>query len=322
MKAIVATTASRGELQLADFNAPDARGRELRVEVHASSLNPHDWKYHQWFQRNLYRWPLPLPALRLGHDFAGTVTATGPKVRSFQPGDAVYGMTAKTGAFAECITIDERMVAHAPSAISVTEAAALPMVGLTALQALRRGRLGPDSAVLIIGGSGGVGSVAVQIAKARGARVTAVCSTRNVDFVRGLGADTVIDYRTEDFTQCGESFDIVFDTIGHESTTTCRGLLKPGACFISTNTSAGKALAAVLTPAMARLKPDTVRSGTLLALPRGRDLQELRDMVEAGALRVPIDREFPLAAMRDAIAYSQTGRARGKIAIAVRQKPD
>ena len=258
----------------------------------------------------------------MGRESAGRSTATGPKVRHFQPGDAVYGMTAKTGAFAETIVIDERMAARAPSNISVTEAAALPMVGLTALQALRRGRLGPGSAVLIIGGSGGVGSVAIQIAKAHGARVTAVCSARNVDFVRGLGADTVIDYRTSDFTQCGERFDIVFDTIGQESTTTCRGLLKPGACFISTNTSAGKALAAVLTPAMARLKPDTVRCGTLLALPRGRDLQKLRDMVEAGSLRVPIDCEFPLAVMRDAIACSQQGRTRGKIAIAVRKARD
>lgn len=315
MKAIVVTTASEGQPVLADCPAPSARGRDLLVKVHASSLNPHDWKYLHWFAGSVYRLPLPLPPLRLGHDFVGTVIDTGSRVRDFEPGDVVFGMTAKPGAFAERLTIDERMVASKPANLSDTEAAALPMVALTALQAWRMAGLRRGMSVLVIGGSGGVGSVAIQIAKAQGALVTAVCSTRNVDFVRRLGAKTVIDYRQSDFHDCGQRFDVIFDTIGEESATTCRDLLKPAACFISTATSAANALATVQSRAVARFKPETVRAGTLLALPLGSDLELIRVMVEADQLRVHIDQQFPLARMQDAIAYSQTGRTRGKIAI-------
>jgi len=317
MKAIVVTTASHGQPILVDCDAPSALGRNLLVKVHASSLNPHDWKYLQWFAGSVYRLPLPLPPLRLGHDFVGTVMDTGSRVRDFAPGDLVFGMTAKPGAFAERLTIDERMVASKPTNLSDHEAAALPMVALTALQALRMAGLRRGMSVLVIGGSGGVGSMAVQIAKHQGAQVSAVCGTRNVDFVRRLGAKTIIDYQQSDFHDCGQRFDVIFDTIGNESATTCRDLLKPSACFISTATSAFNALSTVQSRAMARFKPAAVRSGTLLALPRGGDLEVIRTMVEAGQLRVHIDKQFPLEQMQDAISYSQRGRTRGKIAIDV-----
>lgn len=315
MKAIVATAASGGKLSLADLEPPTARGRELVVRVYASSLNPHDWKYHQWFQRSLYRGLLPLPPLRLGHDFVGEVIETGRRVRHFGTGDRVFGMTARPGAFAECIAIDERMVAARPQGISDPEAASLPMVSLTALQALRMAGLREGMAVLVIGGSGGVGSVAVQIAKAQGARVTAVCGTDNVELVRSLGADRVIDYRGDDFHECGERFGIVFDTIGQASSRTCRKLLLDGACFITTATSARNALVTVQSRIVARLRPDAIRSGTLLALPRGRDMDTVRSLVELGALRAVVDRQYPLDAIDEAIAYSRTGRARGKIVL-------
>lgn len=319
MKAVVANGASRGQPVLAHCASPNARGRKLLVKVHASSLNPHDWKYLGWFANSVYRLGLPLPTLRLGHDFVGTVVDTGPGVRYFQQGDVVFGITAKPGAFAECIAVHERMVALKPSNTSDAEAAALPMVALTALQALRIARLHAGMSVLIIGGSGGVGSVAIQIAKHQGAKVTAVCSTRNVDFVRRLGADSVIDYQQTDLHQCGERFDIIFDTIGEETVVSCRALLQQGACLVSTATSARNAVASVGSRALARLRPSTIRSGTLLALPRGRDVETIRRMVEADQLRIHIDKQYPLEAIQDAIAYSQAGRTRGKIAILITQ---
>ncbi|MHA7834082.1 MAG: NAD(P)-dependent alcohol dehydrogenase [Algiphilus sp.] len=291
--------------------------RSLVVQVHASSLNPHDWKYLDWCTTRLYRWGLPLPDLRLGHDFVGTVVATGRGVQRFAMGDVVFGMTAKPGAFAETISIDERMVAHKPEAMDDDSAAALPMVGLTALQALRMAHLRAGMAVLIIGGSGGVGSVAIQIARHQGAHVTAVCSGRNTALVQSLGADRVLDYEQEDWRHTDKAFDIVFDTIGTAKTADVRAVLKPGGCLISTATSASNALASVTSRIGARLHPSARRTGTLLALPRGRDMEALRAMVEAGVLRVLIDRSYRLEQIAEAIAYSKTGRARGKIVLRV-----
>lgn len=320
MKAIVATSASQGRPILADCASPAARGRQLLVKVHASSLNPHDWKYLGWFANSIYRLRLPLPALRLGHDFVGTVVDTGPGVRHFQQGDVVFGMTAKPGAFAESLTIDERMVALKPRNTSDAEAACLPMVALTALQALRMAGVRAGMSVLIIGGSGGVGSVAVQIARQQGARVTAVCSTRNVDHVRRLGAQSVIDYQQTELHECGERFDVLFDTIGEETVSRCQALLEPGGCLVSTATSARNTFATVGSRVMTRLKPSTIRSGTLLALPRGRDMDTIRKMVEADQLRVHVDKQYPLQDIEDAIAYSQAGRTRGKIALLVQDR--
>lgn len=317
MKALVCNSRSEGRLATIDIAAPRAGRRGVVVQVHASSLNPHDWQYYGWFRNSLYRWPLPLPALRLGHDFSGTVIDTGRGARSFRIGDEVYGMSALPGAFAEQIAIDERMIDLKPAGLSHAQAAALPMVALTSLQALRIGRIRADSKVLIFGGSGGVGSVAVQIAKARGAQVTAVCSGRNVEFVTELGADTVIDYQQADVHDCGERFDIIFDTIGQQSTATCRGLLKPSACFISTATTPKNIAASIGTRGLALVKPDAIRSGTLLALPRARDLRDIRGLVEAGKLHIHLDRQFALEDMSQAIACSQQGRTRGKISIAV-----
>ncbi|WP_420426650.1 NAD(P)-dependent alcohol dehydrogenase [Algiphilus sp.] len=297
--------------------APKAGARDLVVRVHASSLNPHDWKYLGWFASSAYRLGLPLPHLRLGHDFVGTVIETGSRVRHFHRGDVVFGMSAKTGAFAEYVAVDERMVALKPKNVDDAVAAALPMVGLTALQALRMAHLRAGMSVLIIGGSGGVGSVAIQIAHHQGPRVTAVCSGRNTAFVRALSADSVVDYEQEDWRASGTVYDIIFDTIGQETVARMRPALKPGGCLISTATSAANALTTLTSRAVARFRPSAVRAGTLLALPRGLDMAELRDMVEAGFLKAPIDRRYRLEQLAEAIEYSKTGRARGKIVLLV-----
>lgn len=317
MHAVFADTYSRGELVHAELPAPRPGPRELLVEVHASAMNPHDWKYYSWFQ-GLYRSRLPLPALRLGHDFSGVVIGVGRKVRRFAIGDAVYGMTAKPGAFAQQIVIDERMAAKKPAGLSHPQAAALPMVGLTAVQALRYSGLQAQSKLLVIGGSGGVGMLAVQIAKAQGAHVTAVCSERNVDFVTALGADEVIDYTRQKIHDSRERFDIIFDTIGQESVASCHSLLKSGAHFVSTETSLKNAASTLRSRAVAWLRPDAIVSGTLLAMPWGADLRKIGAMVEAGQITVNIDRSFPLERLQEAIDYSQQGRTRGKIVIAVK----
>lgn len=317
MKAIYADTKNKGDLVVGDVTKPTAKGSNVLVEIHASSLNPHDWKYHEWF-KTFYRSPLPLPRLMLGHDVSGVVVAVGNNVKGFEVGDEVFSMSAKTGAFAEFASIDYRMLAHKPKNISHVEAATIPMAGLTALQALKICRIKPDSKVLIIGGSGGVGSLAVQIAKAEGAEVTAVCSGRNGDFVKGLGADTIIDYTKADFHDCGESFDIVFDTIGGESAKSCETILAKAGHFLSTTTSLKNIAEIVRSRSMGLVDSETVKAGTLLALPFATDLEYLSSLIEEGKLKPEVDKTFMLDQIIDAIDYSKLGRTRGKIAITIK----
>lgn len=317
MKAQFTTTVDRGALQYGEINNPRASGHGVLIDVHNTSMNPHDWKYYE-FLKQLYNSPLPLPRLLLGHDVSGVVVEVGSKVTKFNVGDEVYAMSAKTGAFAEMITIDQRMTALKPQNVSHEQAATIPMAALTALQAWRIAGLYEGAHVLVVGGSGGVGVYAVQLAKAQGAEVTAVCSTKNVALVKSLGADTVIDYTRQDCTQGERRFDIVFDTVGTQSVDTCDGVLKFDGHFISTLTSAGNIGRVFLSRLTSLAGQNRRKISTLLALPRAKDLVSICDLVEAGKVIPVVDRTFDLTDLAQAMAYSKTGRTRGKISIKVR----
>jgi NADPH:quinone reductase-like Zn-dependent oxidoreductase len=313
MQTLLFDRRSQGRLEYREVPTPKASGNQILIKIHASSLNPHDWKYYETLRR-IYAVPVPLPTLAVGHDLSGTVVEVGGKVDRFKVGDEVYAMSMKPGAFGQYLAIDQRQAARKPKNLSHAEAASLPMAALTAWQFLKVGKLAAGQQALIVGGSGGVGSQAVQIAHAWGARVTAVCSTRNQELVASLGADSIIDYTKEDVLTCGQRFDVVFDTIGTLNPLSVRKLLTPKGQFLSTVNSGG----IILSTALSRipgvpLNPTT----TFVALPIGRHLEEFGRLVESGAVRPVIDREFPIEEIDAAIAYSKTGRARGKIVLSI-----
>ena len=317
MKAQFTTTADRGALQYGELNAPHNSSNSVLIDIHYTSMNPHDWKYYEFLKR-LYNSPMPLPKLLLGHDVSGVVVDVGHNVTKFNVGDEVYAMSAKAGAFAEMIAIDQRMTALKPKNVTHEQAATIPMAALTALQAWRIAGLSKGARVLVVGGSGGVGVYAVQLAKAQGAEVTAVCSTKNVELVRSLGADTVIDYTQDDCTQGERRFDIVFDTVGTQSVDTCDGVLNFDGHFISTLTSVGNIGRVFLSRLTSLAGKNRRKLSTLLALPRATDLLNICDLIETGKVIPVVDKTFDLADLAQAMAYSKTGRTRGKISIKVR----
>lgn len=313
MKTLMLDRRDGGRLAYREAAMPKARGNQIVVKIAASSLNPHDWKYVETLKR-LHALHLPLPALTLGHDLAGTVVETGSKVTRFKAGDEVFAMSMTTGAFGEYLALDQRTAAFKPKNLSHREAAGLPMVTLTAWHAFMLAKLHPGDQVLIAGGSGGVGSHAVQIARAKGAQVTAICSTANAALVASLGAARIVDYTREDPLALGPRFDVVFDTVGTYSPLSVKRVLAPGGRFVSIVNSAANIVAT-----FASRVPGVPlsRTTTFVALPIGRHLEEIGRLVEAGAVRPVIDREFPIADIDAAIAYSKTGRARGKIVLSI-----
>lgn len=315
MKAVVTEgRLLKPRLVVCDKPAPKGPGPDdVLVRVHYASVNPKDWKlnYHIAMAATpaLVR---RLPPL-FGDDLAGTVLATGRNVTDFAVGDAVYGMDMRlrTASLAEDARIDQDCIAHKPESLSFREAASMPLAALTALQGLRRAGVGQGSRVLIIGASGGVGTLAVQIARILGAHVTGVCSERNADFVRELGAHEVIDYTREDFRQCGQTFDMVFDVASHESPRSCAKLLGEGGWFISTGGDARSMLGTPVYRVLGR------RATSIVVKPRRADLESLAAMVDRGELRPVIDSEFDLADSEKAYERSRTGRCRGKVVIRV-----
>jgi len=288
----------------------------ILVKIHATSMNPHDRKYYERIKR-FYTRSLPIPPLALGHDLSGTIIEIGKGVKKFKRGDEVFAMSAKTGAFGEYISFDSRMAALKPSNLSHTEAATVPMAGLTALQAFKIAKLKTGDKVLIIGGSGGVGAFAIQIAKAKGAEVTAVCSTANIDFVKSLGADQVIDYKKEKFTDSGVEYEIIFDTIGGESIESCKAVLGKKGQFVNINPS-GKSISEMITSRFTSLFSSNDRcSTTFLAMPVGNHLEEIKQLIESGDIKVVIDKTFTLDHIEESMQYSKLGRTKGKIAINV-----
>jgi NADPH:quinone reductase-like Zn-dependent oxidoreductase len=299
-------------LQHKKVEIPFIHENEILVRVHASSVNPVDCNVRRGDLKTFMR--LRLPTI-LGVDCAGEVVEVGAAVRDFQVGDAVFSFNHLKcgGGYAEYAALDPAWARPKPRNLSYLEAAALPGVSETALQGLRRqAHLTSGQSMLLIGASGGVGSVALQLAKALGAEVTAVCGTSNVAMVKGLGADQVIDYKTADVMALGQRFDLVFDCIGTRSFWDYRKLLKPRGTHVVVPSSPKHMLNSILA------KLDLGHSSKwYFADPSSDDLEFIRTLAEAGKLRPVIDRTFRLDELAEAHRYSETGHAAGKISIQV-----
>lgn len=308
-----------GSLVVRDVERPAPAAGEALVRVHAVSLNAVDWygfKGRPYLARPLMGFARPRSG-ELGSDFAGTVETLGEGVAELRPGDGVYGCR---GRFAEYV-VASTAVARKPENLSFEEAAAVPVAGLTALQGLRdHGALQPGQRVLVNGAAGGVGTFAVQIAKALGAEVHAVCSTRNVDQARALGADRVFDYLHEDFTRGGERYDVLFDNAGSRSWRSMRRVLAPGGTVVLVGGPRRKRLLGPLGHVM-RIKlaalPGRRSAVFFIAKPNAQDLAALRDLIEAGQLRPVIERRYELDEIGEAMRTMSDGHARAKIVVAV-----
>ena len=320
MKAIVRETYGPPDvLHLADVPVPALGDGDVLVRVRAASANAGDWHL-------LRGTPLPfrlVAGLRtpkfkiIGTDIAGTVEAVGRNVTQFRPGDEVFGELSRCGfgAYAEFAVAPEKALALKPANLSFDEAATLPTAGCTALQGLRKGRIQRAQRVLINGASGGVGMFAVQIAKSFGAEVTAVCSTRNVDVVRSIGADHVIDYTTDDFATHGQRYDVIVAANGDRSIWDYRRALTADGCYAMTGGSNRQLTDALLLGPLLSLGRQ--RFGNVLVKPDQADLLVLKELCETGKIRPVIDRRFALADVPSAVQYVEDGHARGKVVVTV-----
>ena len=327
MKAIVYCDYGVANLKVVDVEKPVPTDDQVLVKVRATSVNPYDWHFVEGTPK-IMRLGVGLRKpkdTRLGVDYAGTVEAVGKSVTRFKPGDEVFG--GKTGAFAEyvCVRAD-RLIATKPANITFEEAGSVDIAGVTALQALRdKGKVQPGQRILINGASGGVGTFAVQIAKSLGANVTGVCSTRNVDLVRSLGADRVIDYTKEDFTKGADPYDVIIDNIANHSLSEVRHVLTPKGKYIIIGGGSGAKDWQGLFGMMTRMfktpfvKPFvTQEMGMMLTDPKQNDLVSLADLMQSGKVKPVLDRTYKsLSAIPEAIRYVEEGHARGKVVVAV-----
>ncbi len=320
MKAIVYRCyGSPDVLEFADVEKPAPADNEVLVKVQAASVNPLDWHYMRgspYIMRLGSGIGTPKDS-RLGVDFAGTVESVGKNVTRFKPGDEVFG--GRGGAFAEYVIVPEdRAIVLKPANVTFEQAASVPIAGLTALQALRdKGRLEPGQKVLINGASGGVGTFAVQIAKSLGAEVTGVCSTRNVEMVRSIGADHVIDYKKEDYTQSERKYDLIIDMVGNHSLTANRKALTPNGILVMVGGAKGNWMAPLMNPLKALFLSPFVEQELVMILAQfnQEDLASLGELMQAGEVTPVIDRRYRLSEVPAAIRYSEEGHARGKIVI-------
>lgn len=304
---------STAKVVVSEKKKPKTGKHDVLVKVYCSSVNPKDWKINK-----LITSLVPDVGIRpfiIGDDLSGVVVETGSEVTEFAVGDEVYGMDMclRTSACAEYSRIATKRIAKKPRNISHVEAGVAPLAALTALQGFKVANLGKGQRILIIGASGGVGTYAIQIAKAWDTEVTAVCSYRNVDLVKSLGADQVIDYTEEDFTKNKDTFDVIFDATSYESAKSCASLLKEGGVFVTTfGQSKGlySAITSKLFPVKHKTKSVTVESYT-------DDLNELTELFEKGKLKSVIDSEVSFEDINEAYQRSISGRAKGKIAIKI-----
>ncbi len=326
MKAIVyCDYGSPDVLKLEDIERPVPNDDQVLVKVRAASVNPLDWHYMEG-KPYLMRMGVGLRKpedTRLGVDYAGTVEAVGKNPAAagqFKAGDEVFG--GKTGAFAEyvCVRADRAIVLK-PANLTFEQAASVPIAGITALQALRdKGKVQPGQKVLINGASGGVGTFAVQIAKSFGANVTGVCSTRNVDLVRSLGADQVIDYTKEDFTKGAQRYDVIVDNVANHSLSECRRVLNPKGKYVLIG-GGGPNEQGLIGPLARPIKAMVLswfvsqKMGMILAELNQKDLTILGDLMQAGKVTPVIDRHYKLSEVPEAIRYLEQGHARGKVVI-------
>lgn len=310
-------------LQLREIDVPEVGDDGVLVRVHATSVNPVDWYTvaGRPLIGRLMGMGLRKPkSNRVGDDFAGRVEAVGAGATQFRPGDEVYG--AKSGAFAEYVAVEETRLAAKPANLTFEQAAAVPVAALTALQALRdKGGVQPGQRVLVNGASGGVGTFAVQIAKALGAEVTGVCRTPNVDLVRSLGADHVVDYTRDDFTTSGRRYDLMIDNVGSRSFSECRRVLTPEATLVLVGgPKTNRLLGPLSRIARARLAAvgKSQKAVFFVAKIERDGLAFLRDLLEAGKVTPVVDRSYVgLGEVPDALRYLGEGHARGKVVITV-----
>jgi NADPH:quinone reductase-like Zn-dependent oxidoreductase len=323
VRAVVCTSfGSPDVLEVHEIDKPVPADDEVLVRVRTASVNPADWygvTGRPWVARPTMGFFKPKET-RVGVDFAGTVEAVGKDVTEFRPGDEVFG--GRSGAFAEYVCVrEERAVVLKPANVTFEEAAAVPVAALTALQGLRdKGQLQPGHKVLINGASGGVGTFAVQIAKSLGAEVTGVCSTRNVDLVRSLGADHVIDYTRDDFTRSDQRYDLMLDVAGSRSWSECGRVLDPHATLVVVG--APKAtrllgpLSHIVTVRLAALR-SSQKVVFFIAKFNKADMMALREFLEDGKVTPVIDRRYELSEIADALRYLGEGHAQGKIVLTV-----
>ncbi len=321
MKAIVRDTyGSPDVLKLREVEKPDLTDDGVLVRVHAASVARGDWYTLTGIYIGRVEMGLRKPKSQLlGGDFAGTVEAVGRDVTEFRLGDEVFG--GRSGALAEYVCARARSVAVKPAQLTFEEAAAVPTSALTALQGLRdRGQLQPGQKVLINGASGGVGTFAVQIAKALGAEVTAVCSTTNVDLMRSIGADHVVDYTREDFTRSDKRYDVLFDNAGSRSWSECKRVLNPHAIVVLVGGQMGGRVFGPLGHVI-KMRLASVLSSRkavfFIAKFNKSDMEVLRELLEAGKLTPVIDRRYELSEVADAFRYMGEGHAQGKVVITV-----
>ena len=308
-------------LTFGEAPVPQVRDKDVLVRVHATAVSPADWF-------GVRGWPYIMrlgTGLRsprrqiLGFVVAGTVVAVGSKITHFQPGDEVYG-EAVGGTFAQFARCKEDRLATKPPSLTFEQSAAVPLVGVTALEAMRdKGEVQPGDRVLINGASGGVGTFAVQIAKHLGADVTAVCSSNNTGLVRSLGADATIDYTQEDFTEGGPRYDVILDNVGNHSLNACRRALVPGGIYLPSSAAGGKWIGGLARAIKSVLLSPFVRDRLrpFLSVGRTEHLETLAEMIEAGQLIPIIDRTYGLERAADAIRHYADGHARGKVIISV-----
>jgi len=323
MKAIIYCDYGLPNLKLEEVEKPVPNDDQILVKVRAASVNPYDWHFVEGTPKIMRLMGVGLRKpkdTRLGVDFAGTVETVGKNVTQFKPGDDVFG--GKGGAFAEYVCRRaEGAVALKPANITFEQAASVNIAGITALQGLRdKGKVQPGQKILINGASGGVGTFAVQIAKSFGADVTGVCSTRNVDLVRSLGADRVIDYTKEDFTKSADRYDVILDNVANHSLSECRRVLNPKGKYVLIGGGgaseqgfigllARPLKAMVLSPFISQ------QMGMMMADPSQKDLTVLADLMQSGKVKAIIDRTYKLAEVPEAIRYLEEGHARGKVVI-------
>jgi NADPH:quinone reductase-like Zn-dependent oxidoreductase len=309
-------------LQLKEVEKPGPKDDEVLIKVHASSVNAADWHILRAdpFLVRLMTGGFLKPKYKiLGAAVAGRVEAVGRNVRQFQPGDEVFGdlFECGWGGFAEYVCARENALALKPANISFEEAATVPVAAVTALQGLRdKGQIQPGQKVLINGAGGGVGTFAVQIAKSFGAEVTAVCSTRNLDMVRSIGSDQVIDYTREDFTQNGQRYDLILAANGYHSISDYKRALSHMGIYVATGGSMAQMFQAILLgPWISMI--GSKKMCNLTAKPNQKDLVFVKELIEAGKVKPVIDRRYPLSEVPEALRYLEAGHAKGKVVITV-----
>src|SRR5262245_42916241 len=319
MKAIVYTTyGSPDVLQLKDVEKPTPKDNQVLVKVHAASANPADWHLMRAepFLARFANGLLKPKNTRLGADVAGRVEAVGRNVTRFHVGDAVFGELPlhALGSFAEYVCVSEELLALKPAKLTFEQAAAVPLAAFTALQGLRdKGQIQSGQTVLINGASGGVGTFAVQIAKSFGTEVTGVCSTRNLDMVRSIGADHIIDYTQVDFTKTSQQYDLIFDAVGNRSVSDYKRALNPnGICAVAGFTSLSRLFQIMLLGGKRVGMMETAKANQ-------KDLVFIKELLEAGKVVPVIDRHYPLRETAEAVRYLEAGHARGKVIIMVEQ---